>query len=87
MRNGIWRAPNLFVVVRCVGRPRDVWIRWPEAWRPCDRCGEMALGPSARADSARLFAIALDMTSNRVDRPSYSAHLPILGRCTPPWPL
>jgi hypothetical protein len=39
----VWRAPNLFVVFRCVRCPRDVWIRWPEAWRLCDRCGEMAL--------------------------------------------
>ena len=36
----VWRAPDVFVVVRCPFCPADVRVRWPERWRECDQCGE-----------------------------------------------
>jgi hypothetical protein len=36
----VWRAPDLFVVLRCTAcRRADVLVRWPEVFDFCDRCG------------------------------------------------
>jgi hypothetical protein len=46
----VWRAPHLFVVVRCMLCGADIWTRWPERWRGCDACGEERhVIPSPRA--------------------------------------
>jgi hypothetical protein len=43
----VLRPPHVFAVVPCPECARDVFVRWPECWSQCARCGQRTAVPGA----------------------------------------